>query len=181
MTKGHLVKAVKARTTAIALAGVLALSACSGTTSAQTAAVVEGRVITEQQVSEATDQLNKALKPDPALTPARTLNYLILAPYAIDAAASAGQPVSESAARATPAFQALGEAPAASTIEVFRADASLQQLDEASGQSLTKQIAGLDVTVNPRYGRFDTRELGLVQDQPNWLIPTAPAADAPAQ
>jgi hypothetical protein len=173
MTKGHLVKAAKARTTALALAGVLALSACSGTSSAETAAVVDGRVITEQQVRVATEQINKAFKPEQPLTAAQALTLLIRAPYINQAAAEAGQPQSESAARA--AFRDFPEEPADATVEILQAEASLQKIDDAGRQDLTKKFAQIDMTVNPRYGTFDPQVAAVVPDQPNRLVP-APSA-----
>jgi hypothetical protein len=176
LTKGTQVKAVKARTTAIALAGVLALSACAGTTSAETAAVVDGRVITEQQVREATAQINKAFKPEQPLTAAQTLTLLIRAPYINEAAAAAGRAQSESAARA--ALKDFPETPAESTVEILQAEASLQQIDDAGRQALTQKFAEVDMDINPRYGTFDPQQASLVAVQPNWL---APAPAAPAQ
>ena len=173
MTKGQPVKAVKARTIALALAGVLALSACSGTSSAQTAAVVDGRVITEQQVREATEQINAAFKPEQPLTAAQALTLLIRAPYINKAAADAGRAQSESAARA--AFKDYQGTPSDATVEVLQAEASLQQIDDAGRQKLTKEFAALDMTINPRYGTFDPAQAAVVGEQPNWLVP-APAA-----
>ncbi|GGB82464.1 hypothetical protein N798_11720 [Knoellia flava TL1] len=172
-------KAVKARSTAIALAGILALSACSGTTSAETAAVVDGRVITEQEVREATSQINRAFNPQQPLTAAQTLTLLIRAPYINEAAAAAGRAQSESAARA--ALKDFPETPADSTVEILQAEASLQQVDDAGRQELTKKFAEIDMKINPRYGRFDPQQASLVATSPNWLVPAAPAASAPAQ
>lgn len=171
MTKGHLVKAVKARTTALALAGVLALSACSGTTSAETAATVDGRVITEQQVREAVEQINTAFKPEQPITAAQALTLLIRAPYINKAAADAGRAQSESAARA--AFKDFPGTPADATVEILQAEASLQQIDDAGRQKLTQEFAKIDMTVNPRYGSFDPSQAAVVAAQPNWLVPAA--------
>lgn len=173
MTKGQPVKAVKARTIALALAGVLALSACSGTSSAQTAAVVDGRVITEQQVREATEQINAAFKPEQPLTAAQALTLLIRAPYINKAAADAGKAQSESAARA--AFKDYPETPSDTTVEILQAEASLQQIDDAGRQKLTKEFAALQMTVNPRYGTFDASQAAVVADTPNWLVPVPSA------
>lgn len=178
MTKGTPVKAVKARTMTVALAGVLALSACSGTTSAQTAAVVDGRVITQEQVSEATEQINIAFpRQQQPFTASEILTLLIRAPYVIDAAAKAGHPQSESAATSLPDLAKLGEAPAESTIEVLRAELSSQQLDQATAQELTQKFATIDMNVNPRYGKFDPTRAMLVADEPNWIVPS-PVATA---
>jgi len=163
------VKAVKARTTALALAGVLALSACSGTSSAETAAVVDGRVITEQQVRDATEQINGAFKPEQPITAAQALTLLIRAPYINEAAVKAGQAQSESAARE--AFKDYSEPVSDSTVEVLQAEASLQQIDDAGRQALTQEFAKLDMTVSPRYGRFDPAQAAVVLERPNWLVP----------
>lgn len=167
-------KAGKARTTAIALAGILALSACAGPTSAETAAVVDGRVITEQEVREATSQINRAFNPQQPLTAAQTLTLLIRAPYINEAAAAAGRAQSESAARA--ALKDFPETPADSTVEILQAEASLQQVDDAGRQELTEKFAELDMQINPRYGTFDPAQAALVADRPNWLVPAADSA-----
>lgn len=172
-------KAVKARTTALALAGVLALSACAGTSSAETAAVVDGRVITEQQVRDATEQINGAFQPEQPITAGQALTLLIRAPYINEAAVKAGRAQSESAARA--AFNDYGEPVSDSTVEVLQAEASLQQIDDAARQSLTQQFAALDMTINPRYGRFDPAQAAVVLERPNWLVPAPAAPAAPAQ
>lgn len=175
-------KAGKARTTAIALAGILALSACSGTTSAETAAVVDGRVITEEQVREATAEINEAFNPQEPLTAAQILTLLIRAPYVNDAAAQAGQAQSESAARALPQLAGLSGGPSDATVEILRAEASLQAVDTPGRQALTQKFAELDMEINPRYGRFDPSQASLVATSPNWLVPAAPAASpSPAQ
>lgn len=171
-------KAVKARTTALALAGLLALSACSGTSSAETAAVVDGRVITEQQVRDAVEQINGAFNPEQPITAAQALTLLIRAPYINQAAADAGRAQSESAARA--ALRDFPGTPADSTVEILQAEASLQQIDEAGRQELTEQFAELDMDINPRYGRFDPQQASLVAHQPNWIVPSS-APSAPAQ
>ena len=169
-------KAAKARISVIALAGLLALSACAGTTSAETAAVVDGRVITEQQVREATAQINKAFKPEQPLTAAQTLTLLIRAPYINEAAAAAGRAQSVTAARA--ALKDFPETPAESTVEILQAEASLQQVDDAGRQALTQKFAELDMEINPRYGTFDAQQASLVPHQPNWMVASTPA---PAQ
>ena len=168
-TKGHRVKAVRASATALALAGVLAISACSGTTSAETAAVVEGRVITEQQVREATDQINAAFTPDQPLTAAQTLTLLIRAPYINEAAAAAGRAQSESAARA--ALVDFPGEPLDSTVEILQAEASLQQIDDAGRQALGEKFAALDMSISPRYGTFDPAQSAVVVSRPNWIAP----------
>ena len=174
-TKGHPVKAAKASATILALAGVLATSACSGTTSAETAAVVEGRVITEQEVREATEQINTAFKPEQPLTPALTLTLLIRAPYITAAAAAAGKAQSESAARA--ALVDFPEEPLDATVEILQAEASLAEIDAAGRQALGETFADIDLTINPRYGTFDPAQSAVVGSRPNWIAP-APAADA---
>jgi hypothetical protein len=146
-------KAFKAPYAALALAGALTLGACSGTTSAQTAAKVDGRVITNEQVQVATDQINTAFEGQmqQPLTPSTTLSLLIQAPYMIEAAKKAGQPQSESAARAQ--LAQLQETPAPETVQL-------------------ETLRGLDVSVNPRYGEYDPANLAVTPDTPNWIVPS---------
>ena len=163
---------MKARTTAaLALAATLALGACSGTSSAETAAVVDGRVITETQVREATAQINKAFTPEQPLTAQQVLTLLIRAPFINDYAALQGRAQSESAARA--ALADLPEEPADSTVEILQAEASLQQIDDAGRQALTKKFGEIDMTVNPRYGEFDPAQAAVVPAQPNGIAGTS--------
>jgi hypothetical protein len=173
-TKGHRVKAVRASATALALAGALAISACSGPTSAQTAAVVEGRVITEEQVREATDQINTAFTPEKPFTVAQILTLLVRAPYVTEAAAEAGRAQSESVARSVPQLQKLSEPPTDAVIEILQAEASVQQIDDATRQELSRRFAELDMTINPRYGTFDPAQSSVVVSRPDWIAPATP-------
>ncbi|PRY58117.1 hypothetical protein BCF74_11340 [Knoellia remsis] len=165
-------KAFKAPYAALALAGALTLGACSGTTSAQTAAKVDGRVITNEQVQVATDQINTAFEGQmqQPLTPSTTLSLLIQAPYMIEAAKKAGQPQSESAARAQ--LAQLQETPAPETVQLVQADLSRMKLTQESGQALVETLRGLDVSVNPRYGEYDPANLAVTPDTPNWIVPS---------
>lgn len=154
---------------ALALAGSVALGGCTGTTTADTAAVVDGRVITVTETREATQQINETFDPQSPFTEAQALSLLIRAPYIIEYAAAAGNAVSESVA--TNAVPDLTE-PAASTIEILRAEAATQTLDDPAKIALTQQFRDLDVTVNPRYGTFNAQEAIVRATPPNWIVTT---------
>lgn len=67
------------------------------------------------------------------------------------------------------------------TIKTFQDAALLAPV--LRGQSQKKAIELIqkaDITVNPRYGAFDRKELTLVPATPNWMVPT-PEPTAPAQ
>ena len=182
--KGRPVKA-RFRLGMVALigAGALALSGCGA---ADTAAVVDGQVISEQAVHTATMQYNEqvaaqtkrdvAANKQPTLQPLTTdavVNWFVWAPTLLDEAAAFGQPQSESVARA-----ALTDVqdPAPSTIELVRAQNALQAIrgDVGASQKVLDRIHRLDVTVNPRYGTFDPQTGLLGVSTPNWLPTPTP-------
>ncbi len=166
MTKGRPVKArMRVAAAAAAVMGSLLLAGCGQT---DTAAVVDGRVISESDVLVATQQFNDQFKPQQPLSTDAVVNWLIWSPLVIDAAAAYGQPQSESMARA--AFTSLQD-PAPSTVELVRAQNALNAIkgDATASSALLAKVAKLKVTVNPRYGSFEPKSGLLVTGAPNWL------------
>jgi hypothetical protein len=150
---------------AIGAAAAVAVAGCSGVGGTDTAAIVDGNVITEKEAQEAADQINEAFQLQQPLTTGDTVASLITAPYVIDAASRSGHPQSEAAAR-----QALSaiEDPSDATIELVRANAAFQSLSPQDHEQILKQISEADLTVNPRYGTFDPSR-GMVQTTPDWI------------
>ncbi len=182
--KGRPVKA-RFRLGMVALigAGALALSGCG---SADTAAVVDGRVISEQAVQTATMEYNQqiaaltqralAANQQPNAQPLTTdavVNWFVWAPILLDEAAAFGQPQSASMAEATLTDV---QDPAPATIELVRAQNALQAIrgDVGASQKVLDRIHRLKVTVNPRYGTYDPQTGLLGASTPNWLPTPSP-------
>ncbi len=166
---------------AVAAAAVMGSLALAGCGQADTAAIVDGRVISESDVMVATQQYNDQLAANakkqqaagqqPTQQPITTdavVNWLIWSPAVIAAASAYGQPQSESMARA--ALTAVQD-PAPTTVELIRAQNALNIVkgDATASAALLAKVARLKVTVNPRYGTFDPQGGLLTTSAPNWL------------
>ena len=178
MTKGHPVKAFSVLRGGIAagvLAGVLAVSGCA---TADTAAVVNGQRITEQEVQEATGQITKAY-PDSSLSTSNALSSLVMARFINQVANESGKGLSDSAARA--AITEIPE-PSAATLELVKSSLASQQLSSVEQGKVVELAKKAQVTMNPRYGTFDAAQVRFDASKPNWLkaepataTPTTPA------
>jgi len=149
------------------------------------AAVVAGRHISQDYL-DATARDLRPLLSDPS--PSSVLSVLVVAPTFIDAAAEQGVGSSPDEAMAlleqSAAAAGLDPVPAfgdgAVEIALFSlAMQDLQALDD--GADVVAQIqalaAGLDVTVNPRYGVMDPATGQISPTTPDWIVPVA--SDAP--
>jgi hypothetical protein len=177
MTKGHPVRSftvLRGSVAAAALAGVLAVSGCA---TADTAAVVNGHRITEQEVQEATSQITKAY-PDSSLNTANALSSLVMAGFINQIADESGKGLSDSAAKA-----AIGEIedPSPATLELVKSSLASQQLTTIEQGHVVELARKAKVTMNPRYGTFDAMQVRFDVSQPNWIKvePATPASPAP--
>lgn len=180
MTKGHPVKAftvLRGAIVATAVAGVLAVSGCA---TADTAAVVNGQRITEQEVQEATSQITKAY-PDSTLNAANALSSLVMAGFINQVAEESGKGLSDSAAKAAVAEI---EDPSPSTLALVKSSLSSQQLSSVEQGKVVELARKAEVTMNPRYGTFDSAQVRFDTSQPNWIkaepAPAEPAPTTPA-
>lgn len=177
MTKGQPVKAasiLRGSIVAAAAAGVLVVSGCA---TADTAAVVNGHRITEQEVQEATSQITKAY-PDSSLNSANALSSLVMAGFINEVADESGKGLSDSAAKA--AITEI-EDPTASTLELVKSSLASQQLTTVEQGKVVELARRAKVTMNPRYGTFDAKNVRFDPSKPNWIAdsPAAPATEAP--
>lgn len=156
---------------AAVLGVTLALSGC-GAQQAGAAAIVNDTVISDSDVQSVGDQLNKLDPGGQQLGSGDTLISLILAPYVLAEAKRAGKTVSASQARQVIAKVA---DPSPSTITFVQMQLAIQQLDDASKTSIVNQLGKVDITVNPRYGTFDAKQVALTPISPNWIKASAPA------
>ena len=178
MTKGHPVKAftvLRGSIAAAVVAGVLAVSGCA---TADTAAIVNGHRITEQEVQEATSQITKAY-PDSTLDSANALSSLVMAGFINQVADESGKGLSDSAAKAAVAEI---EDPSPATLELVKSSLASQQLTTVEQGKVVELARKAEVTLNPRYGTFDAKQVRFDASRPNWIKaePATPAPTTPA-
>ena len=53
---------------------------------------------------------------------------------------------------------------------------ALQSLDQASKTSILTKLGKAKITVNPRYGTFDAKQIALTPISPNWIKASASSA-----
>jgi hypothetical protein len=149
---------------AAALGSTVLVSGCASTSG--TAAIVDGRRITEEDARLAAEQINQQFKPQTTFTAKAALSSLIFAPALIEAAEAKGQVQSAGSARSKlPDVQD----PADSTILLVRASDAAQRLTAEDEQKILARIAKMKVTVNPRYGTFDASQPGVIDSVPSWI------------
>lgn len=157
----------------LSLAATLTLSAC-GTQEVGAAAIVNGTSISDKEVQATSIQLNTLPEAQQKLTPGLVLLNLIAAPYVLAEAARKGKTVPDAEVRKITDKVAQ---PSSTTREFVRMQVAWAALDEAGKIAALTNLGKAKVTVNPRYGAFDTKQIGLVPSAPNWIKATAaPAA-----
>lgn len=158
-----------------ALAVAAALLTGCGPAQAGSAAVVDGRRITEGDVQTATQQI-KTL-PWQADPPGQStvLDWMIVAPYVIETASKYNAGISEQQVRDTLAKTAPDPSDAA--VIALRGYLAIQQivrLEEPVGKQardeVSKRILSVPLRVNPRFGVFDPKTIALTPETPNWLV-----------
>lgn len=162
--------------TAGALVATGALSACAPHEPGA-AAIVDNRVISDDDVQTATTEVNTAL-PDlqSKLTTGTTVVSLIIAPYVLDAAAAGGHGVSDSQAK-----QAIAKLanPSPATLQFVRSQLAVSALTPTEQQSVLGQLKKARIKVSPRYGSFNPATVQLAAPLPNWV--KRDAGEAPTQ
>ena len=163
--------ALRGSVVAAVAVGVLAVSGCA---TADTAAVVNGHRITEQEVQEATRQITEAF-PDSSLNTANALSSLVMASFINQVADESGKGLSDSAAKAAIADI---EDPVPATLELVKSSLASQQLTTDEQGKVVELARKATVTMNPRYGSFDAKQVRFDVSKPNWIKPEpTPAAE----
>jgi parvulin-like peptidyl-prolyl isomerase len=170
------VKALSVLRGSIVTAVVMGVLAVSGCATADTAAVVNGHRISEQDVQEATTQIRKAY-PDSTLNTASALSSLVMATFINQVADESGKGLSDSAAKA--AVAGIPD-PVQATLELVKSSLSSQQLTSVEQGKVVELARKAKVTLNPRYGTFDTQSVHFDVSQPNWIKPEPKQPAAPA-
>jgi len=159
----------------VLLGGTLSLSACGGQDT-RAAAIVNGTSISDKDIQNVAVQVNTlATTQQQKLTSSTVLLSLILAPYVLAESSRAGKGVTEAQAR-----QAIAKVakPSAKTVEFVRMQLAIQSLDEAAKTSILTRLGTAKITVNPRYGTFDARQVALVPVASNWIKAASTSAVA---
>lgn len=147
---------------AVAAAAALALSGCA---TADAAAIVNGRVISEEEAQEAVRQIKEA-QPQAQIDTPQAVRALVIASFINDVTAKNGKGQSDSAAKA-----ALGNVnePARATLDLVKASMASEQLTPQENAEIRAQIAAADISVNPRYGTFNKDNAEFTDAAPNWI------------
>jgi hypothetical protein len=162
---------------ALAVGAALVGSGCA-INRAETAAVVDGNVITERDLQVAISQVNSmdpALLQEP-LTPSGALTALVQAPVILDHLDGKGIVVSDSIATREATERGVAR-PSEDTLSIIRLATSITaaqqsgQITEADGVAITEQLQALDVEVNPRYGAFAPESASIQLSAPDWVKP----------
>jgi hypothetical protein len=173
------------------LGATLALSACS-TQEAGAAAVVDGTSIRDKDVQTVSLELGPLAQGEQKLTSSTVLLNLILSPYVLAEAGRAGKSVNDAQARKALAELAKSSgaklaSPSGPTLEFMRMQLAIQTLTDAGKQSILTKLGKAKITVNPRYGSFDPKQVAItpaadlvgkqLPGSPNWIkaSPTSPA------
>lgn len=168
-------RALRGSLVAAVVAGVLAVSGCA---TADSAAVVDGERISEQELQEAVAQLNTAA-PGANLDNRTALTLLLRAPFTTPIAAEAGKGLSDSQVVAALRTDDLNPA----AIDIVRtSDAFNPQnpavLTQEEQVRVLREMEKADISVNPRYGTFDPRSFAVGATSVNW-IQSPPATGQP--
>jgi len=148
---------------AVALAAALSVSGCS---TADTAAIVNGQVISESEAQQAAHEINEAFKPQTPLDTPGAVSSLIAAPIINGVAESVGKAESDSSARS--AMPNLSE-PTQATLDLVKANFALQKLTDQEKQLVVEELKKAEITINPRYGAFDRDSATFEAPSRNWL------------
>ena len=155
---------------ALALGASFAVSAC-GTQEPSAAAIINGRSISERDVQSVTDQVNALSQGGQKLSSSNALLSLILAPYVRDEAKRVHKTLAESQAKDF--IKSKIPHPSAATLTFFEMNLAVQELDQASKNLIVGELNKAKITVNPRYGRFDPKQIKVIPISPDWFKASA--------
>jgi hypothetical protein len=160
---------------AAVVAGVLAVTGCA---TADSAAVVDGERISERELQEAVEQLNVAA-PQADLDNATALTLLLRAPFTTPVANRAGKGLSDSQVIAALRTDDLN----AAAIDIVRTSDAFNPdnpaaLDQQEQVQVLTEMEKADISVNPRYGKFDPETFGVGATSLNW-VQSPPATEQP--
>jgi hypothetical protein len=148
---------------AVVIAAALSVSGCG---TADTAAVVNGQVISETEAQRAAREINEAFSPQTPLDTPGAVSSLIAAPIINEVASKVGKAESDSSARA--AMPNISD-PSQASLDLVKANFALQKLSDQEKQQVLEQLKKADIKINPRYGSFDRDTASFEAPARNWL------------
>lgn len=163
----------------VGLSLAVLLSACSIRPGA--AAVVDGRVISQNELETAQEEIAPLIPG--GITPSDILAVLIATPIYVQAAADHGVGVSEADAKnvlvatasraGLPTDRVYGTG-ALDMARLSLASSNLSTLDGAQAilAEVQADVAKQAVVVNPRYGTFDPTSGQVSLTEPDWIVPS---------
>ena len=157
-------RALRGAVVVVVAALALGLSGCA---SADTAAIVDGHRISERDAQEAARQIQQA-QPDSGLDTPNAVSSLIMAQFINAVADKAGKGLSDSAARE--AVQTI-EDPSPATLELVKASVAWNNLSSDERSQAVDEAQKAKITINPRYGTFDAKNLKFDTSKPDWIKP----------
>jgi hypothetical protein len=161
--KGPPVKTRRLLTAVIAAALLMA-----GCGRADTAAVVDGRVITESGVIATSDQVTRyAGQPMPARD---VINRLVVLPAVLDVLGERDVTITDAAARS--AVAGIPD-PTPYLLDLARLDLAIGQMTQEDMVEVTSRLQDIDVEVNPRYGSFNPEQASVTATSPDWIADSA--------
>jgi len=149
----------------LVLGATLVSSAC-GTQEADAAAIVDGTVIRDKDVQTVSQQINTLAQGQQKLTSNNVLLGLILAPYVSAEVDRAGKSIPDSAVLKV--IDKVNE-PSPTTVDFVRMRLAISSLTPASQATILTELGKAKITVNPRYGTFDVKQIALVPVAQNWI------------
>lgn len=164
--------------TALVMSGTLALAGCSGAGRPGTALVVNGTTYSQDQVSQATRQLNSMaeLAAQP-LSDKTTVNWLVVAPFVL---------AHNDAKRLwTPdagynAMIAQIASPTPETVSIVKANNAAASFSDADWQEVLGAIDQAKVLIDPRYGSgVNSKDGTLLKTTPDWIVQAPAPSKAP--
>jgi hypothetical protein len=152
--------------TTLLLGATVTLSACGAVQEAGAAAIVDGTVVSDQDVQTVSSQVNEVTPEGQKINPSSALVGLILAPYILaeDKTVTTSFPASEARKELAKVAD-----PSPATVEYVQALGVFQRLNGASKDSIVSKLGKAKITVNPRYGTFVASPPFLIPNSPNWL------------
>lgn len=155
-------KSPRALAAAVTATVALLISGCG---TADTAAVVDGRTISEAGVLRASEQIADYAQ---RAMPARDiLNRLVVLPTVLEVLGERGVTVTDAAARS--AVAGIGD-PSPYLVDLAKLDLAIGQMTQEDMMEVTGRLADLDVEINPRYGRFNPQQASIEATVPDWLV-----------
>lgn len=150
---------------AVIAAAALALTGCGR---ADTAAVVDGHVISESGVLATSEQVAEyASQPMPT---SDVINRLVVLPSLLDVLEERGVTISDAAARSAVAGI---DSPTPYLLDLARLDLAIGAMTQEDMVEVTSRLQELDVQVNPRYGSFNAEQASVVATSPDWIADPA--------